>query len=441
MSPDRALVYGFGQTGEAVARQLVARGWAVAAVDDHPTDASRAQAAAIGVELIGAPDETDLRALVDRVEVVLPGPGVPIHHRVVLMARAAGVPVWSEFELVSRWGHPPLVAVTGTNGKTTVCTLITEMLAAAGRRVVAAGNNELPLVDALDQQLDVIVVEASSFRLEFTETFRPSVATWLNVTEDHLDWHGSLEAYAAAKAKLWANQTGEDLAVANAEDPMVMAATRRIAATLRTYALDSHDAYAHVDGENLVVGGDVMMCVDELARSWPHDVSNALAAAVSAYAAGADLDSCARVLRAFRGLPHRVELIGDAGGVQYYDDSKATTPASVVTAVSGFDSVVLIAGGKNKGLDLGVLATVAERVRAVVAIGEAGPLVEAAFAGKRPVVAAGSMDDAVAAARDAARPGDAVLLSPGCASQDWYRNYGERGDDFARAVRQLIGAA
>jgi UDP-N-acetylmuramoylalanine--D-glutamate ligase len=167
-------------------------------------------------------------------------------------------------------------------------------------------------------------------------------------------------------------------------------------------------------------------------------VSNALAAAMSALAVGAGLDNCRAVLRDFRGLPHRVELIGDAGGVRFYDDSKATTPASVITAVSGFESVVLIAGGRNKGLDLGVLADVKDRVRAVVAIGEAAADVEAAFAGTRPVVRAASMDEAVALARDRAQDGDAIVLSPGCSSFDWYRNYAERGNDFARAVGALL---
>jgi UDP-N-acetylmuramoylalanine--D-glutamate ligase len=158
-------------------------------------------------------------------------------------------------------------------------------------------------------------------------------------------------------------------------------------------------------------------------------------------AAGAGIADCRSVVTSFTGLPHRVALIGDAGGVRFYDDSKATTPASVVTAVSGFDSVVLIAGGRNKGLDLGALATIADRVRAVVAIGEASSDIEAAFAGRTPVRVATSMDDAVRVARDLAASGDAVLLSPGCASYDWYRNYGERGDDFARAVREQTGAA
>ncbi len=434
-----ALVFGMGVAGEAVARQLLVRGWDVVAADDRGDEAAVARADTLGLELVVGPDRDALAALVRGVDVVCPGPGVPLHHPVIALAREGGVPVWSEFELVSHWGHPPLVAVTGTNGKTTVCTLVTHMLATAGKKVVAAGNNELPLVDALDMDLDMVVVEASSFRLELTETFRPVVGTWLNVSEDHLDWHGSLAAYTAAKAKLWTNQLPDDVAIANREDELVMAAAGSAPSRRRTFALRDAAADAHLDGDDLVVEGRVVISISELPRSWPHDISNALAAALTAMSAGADAADCRSVLAEFQGLPHRVELIGDAGGVRYYDDSKATTPASVVTAVAGFESVVLIAGGRNKGLDLGVLADAADRVRAVVSIGEAAAAVDAAFAGRRPVLNAASMDDAVRKARDAARPGDAVLLSPGCASYDWYRNYGERGDDFVRAVHDLLG--
>jgi UDP-N-acetylmuramoylalanine--D-glutamate ligase len=434
----RALVFGFGQAGEAVAAALLRRGWEVIAADDRGEDATTARASALGLELVVAPDERELRTLLQTVDLLCPGPGVPLHHRVFGVARDLGVEAVSEFELVSRWGHPPLVAITGTNGKTTVCTLVTEMLALSGKKVVAAGNNELPLVDAIDEQLDVIVVEASSFRLELSEAFHPVVGTWLNVSEDHLDWHGSMAAYTASKAKLWANQEAGDVAIANAEDPVVLAAAKRAPSRVLTFGLAA-PADAYLRGDELIVDGAALALRSALPRAWPHDVSNALAATLTAIAAGADLASCRDVLLGFRGLPHRVELIDDAGGVRYYDDSKATTPASVVTAVSGFDSVVLIAGGRNKGLDLGVLADVSDRIRAVVAIGEAAGEVEAAFAGRRPVVRAASMDEAVTLACQQAVTGDAVLLSPGCASYDWYGSYAERGDDFARAVKALAG--
>jgi UDP-N-acetylmuramoylalanine--D-glutamate ligase len=329
--------------------------------------------------------------------------------------------------------------VTGTNGKTTVTTLVTDMLVASGRKAVAAGNNERPLVDALELGADVLVVEASSFRLLHAPSFRPRVATWLNLSEDHLDWHPDLAHYVAAKARIWANQEGDDLAVGNAGDAVVMEALKSVRGRRETFAVDTRaDFWWDRDAGVLrAPDGVVIVEVDALPRRRPHDLANALAATATALGVGGTSADCASVLRSFTGLPHRVALVRDAGGVQWYDDSKATTPASVVAAVGGFDSVVLIMGGRSKGLSFTPLRTVADRVRAVVAIGEAAGEVEEAFEGMRPVERAASMDDAVRLAAGLVKPGDAVLLSPGCASFDWYRNYAERGRDFSRAVLAL----
>ena len=432
---EKALVIGLGVAGASVARRLDQRGWAVVVVEDRPSDASRSRAADLpdAVQVIDAP--TDVTSYVDDADVVIPSPGVPVSHPGIQHALAVGTRVWTEFELASRWSDIPMVAITGTNGKTTVTTLVAAMLAASGRRTLAAGNTDVPLVDAIEHDLDVIVVEASSFRLEFTETFHPAVAVWLNLAEDHLDWHPSIEAYAAAKARIWAAQTPDDLAVVNAEDPVVMTHAASAPSRVVTFGLDAGDWHV-ANGVLQRPDGSPLVRVDELWRSLPHDCTNALAASAAALAAGATDDGVRAALRDFRGLPHRLTLVGDHGGVQYYDDSKATDPHAAVAALRAFDSVVLIAGGRNKGLDLAVLGEEAAHVRAVVAIGEATPEIVAAFDGKAPVVPASSMDEAVAAARTLARPGDAVLLSPGCASFDWYRNYGERGDDFARAVRE-----
>jgi UDP-N-acetylmuramoylalanine--D-glutamate ligase len=423
-------VLGLGAAGESAARALLARGWDVAIADDMPNDVTRERAARLGLPL--AEPTLD-------VDVVVPGPSVPITHPVVLAALERGLHVWSEFELAAQWTETPMVAITGTDGKTTVTTLVEQMLTASGLRTVAAGNMDPPLVDVLDRDLDVIVVEASSFRLEFTDTFRPDVGLWLNLAPDHLDVHPSMEHYARAKAKIWAHQRSGDLAVANAEDEIVMGYARQAPSRVETFGLTTGDW--HVDGDDLVMAdGDVLVRRDELFRSLPHDCTNALAAAATALGAGATVDGTRAALRAFRGLPHRVSLVGDHGGVQYYDDSKATGPNAAVTAIRAFDSVVLIAGGRSKVDDLGALATDIDRIRAVVAIGEAAPLVEQAFVGRRPVETATSMDDAVARASAIAEAGDVVLLSPGCASWDMYDGYAARGDDFARAVRELVGS-
>jgi UDP-N-acetylmuramoylalanine--D-glutamate ligase len=441
---ERALVVGLAVTGEAVARQLLRRGTDVIAVDDAPADAARERSRQLGIDLVEAPDVAELDRILGHVDLVLPSPGVPAHHPVFAAAAARGLRVWSEFELASRWSSTPLVAITGTNGKTTVTTLVADMLRRAGLRTVAAGNTDVPLVDVLDDGLDVIVVEASSFRLQFTETFRPAVAVWLNMAEDHLDWHPSIDDYAAAKARIWANQSGGDVAIVNADDAVVMAAARSAPARVESFSIVSgrHADWYWDHERDVLVGPDVEVAsVRELPRALPHDVANDLAASAAAMAAGATAASCRAVVTSFTGLPHRVALVRDAGGVRYYDDSKSTTPASVLAAVRGFDSVVLIAGGRNKGLDLSVLGMAAPPVRTVVAIGEAADDILTAFTGRVPASTAHSMDEAVQLAAGLAAPGDVVLLSPGCASFDWYHSYAERGDDFARAVRQLaVGA-
>ncbi|HEX7166075.1 MAG TPA: UDP-N-acetylmuramoyl-L-alanine--D-glutamate ligase [Acidimicrobiales bacterium] len=437
LEADRALVVGFAVTGRSVASALLRRGVEVVVLDDRPDAAAKAAAAAMGVELV---TDVDVATLVAAADLVSPSPGVPIRHAAIQAALATGVPVWSEFELAAAWDERPIVAVTGTNGKTTTITLVTSMLERAGRKVVAAGNNELPLVDALeDEAVELFVVEASSFRLQFTERFRPVVGTWLNVTPDHLDWHPDLDHYIEAKFRLWAAQRDDDLAIANTDDDVVMAYASRAPARRQTFGLMAGD-YVTRGGDLVAASGEVIAAIAELPKRLPHDLSNALAATATAVAAGASVGDCGAVLREFTGLPHRVQLVGDAGGVRWYDDSKATTPASVAAALGGFASVVLIAGGKNKGLDLSGLRA-ATNLRAVVAIGEAAAIVAGVFDGVAPVVTATSMDEAVRLASERARPGDAVLLSPGCASQDWYRNYGERGDDFARAVHELVGAS
>lgn len=444
MTGSTHLVVGLGVSGEAIARALLARGESVVVVEDAPGTPSRERASRLAgdVEVVESPTDEVLRRLVGEVDVVVPSPGVPAHHRLFDLAADAGTPVLGEVELASRWTDRPIVAVTGTNGKTTVTTLVRDILEQSGVSAVSAGNIGLPLAEAVDGDADVLVVEVSSFQLALTSTFRPRVAVWLNVADDHLDAHGSFHVYVAAKARIWANQTDGDLAVVNADDAVVLGASAMAPAKVTTFGLGGRGrADWHVaDGALRRPDGDVVVAVDDLPRSLPHDVANALAAAAAADALGATTAGARRAISGFVSLPHRVALVVDAGGVQWYDDSKATNPHAALAAIRGFESVVLIAGGRNKGLDLSMLAEARDRIRAVVAIGDAAPEVAAAFDGVRPVVLATDMDAAVAAAASFAEPGDAVLLSPGCASFDWYANYAERGDDFVRAVHTLVGA-
>jgi UDP-N-acetylmuramoylalanine--D-glutamate ligase len=435
----RILVYGLGVSGLATAARLLAEGADVVAVDDDAGEGPRRSAEGLGIEFVSAPDRAALAALASTVDEIVVSPGVPACHRVFSLAPT--VPVIGEVELAWRRAKCPIVAVTGTNGKTTVTTLVQAMLEASGRRAVAAGNIGLPLLDAVGGDADVVVAEVSSFQLALTTTFRPAVGAWLNFSPDHLDWHATVDDYRGAKARLWANSGPGDVAVVNVEDPVVAAAAelpRSRGAALRTFGLSRGD-YTVVEGSLTGPDAVAVVRVEELARRMPHEIVDALCALATAIASGATPEGCRRALLAFRGLPHRVELVGEASGVRFYDDSKATTPGAVLAAVEGCAPAVLIAGGRNKGLDLSVLGAVAPGLRGVVAIGEAAEEVAAAFAGLVPVTRAGSMAGAVEAAVAMAGPGDSVVLSPACASFDWYGSYAQRGEDFSRCVRSLRG--
>ena len=424
------LVYGLGVTGRAAAAALVRRGHDVRLADDAPSPAALALADDLGIGI-----DRDHVELLAGAGALLPTPGLPDAHPVFALARAHHVPVISEFDLAAAWDERPIVAITGTNGKTTVTTLVRDVLCASGRVAVDAGNTEIPLVEAIDDAtVEVFVVEASSFRLGHSRHFAPDVGCWLNFAPDHLDVHAGLDRYEAAKARIWADQSPGQVAVANADDPVVMSHATGPGRVV-TFGLGPADYFD--DGDTLRrPDGSAVIAVADLFRALPHDRSNALAVAACSDPVGATAEGTAEVLAAFGGLSHRVELVGTSGGISWYDDSKATAPHATAAAVAGFGSVVLIAGGRNKGLDLSVLGR-ADSVRAVVGIGESAEEVTAAFPG-RPSVTASTMSDAVSEAARLARSGDVVVLSPACASFDWYRNYGERGDDFVRCVQDLV---
>jgi UDP-N-acetylmuramoylalanine--D-glutamate ligase len=437
-------VIGFGVTGRAVSRVLADAGDTPLVFDDSCSPDAVAAAEEMGVHLYRTPTADRLRPSLDGCDLLVPSPGVPFGHPVYDAAAAVGVPVRAEIELAAemarRAGRPAVVAITGTNGKTTVTTLVTGMLRASGRDAIAAGNIGVPMIEAVASGADTVVAEVSSFQLQFTESFRPAVSCWLNLAPDHLDWHPSLAHYRDAKARIWTNQRQGDTAVVNADDPIVSAAAGKIDRGVRVVSFSLHPgAGFRVEGGRLAgPDGGTLLPVAELPRALPHDLANALAAAAVALSAGASPAGCREALVSTLPLPHRVSFVGEGGGVRWYDDSKATTPASVQAAVAGFSSVVLIAGGRNKGLDLGVLAEMIPPVRAVVAIGEAAPELGSAFAGLVPVRQAGTMEAAVRAAVSLAEPGDVVLLSPGCASFDWYTSYAARGEHFASIVTRHL---
>ena len=429
------LLWGMGVTNMAVASACLKRGVEVIVGDDSPDDAMRERLADIGLRLTEASDEDALRALLRRCGGVLPAPGVPDRHPLLRLAKETGESPMSEFDLAAEWDERPLAAVTGTNGKTTVTTILAEALRPAFSAELA-GNNDLPLVSAIDRpEPRLFVVEASSFRLGRSRRFAPRLAAWLNFPPDHLDVHDSLSSYRRAKASIWRNHRSGSTAVLNEADKVVSAHRPR-SGSVCTFGRPQSD-YAFAGGK-LLVKGEELLSEEELPRRFPHDLLNAAAAAACALEMGAGREAIRRALREFRGLPHRMELIAANSEGAWYNDSKATTPQATASAAAAFDSLVLIAGGRNKGLDLSLLADL-ENVRAVVAIGESAPEIVSLFKGRRPVKTARDMQEAVEFAEQTSRRGEAVVLSPACTSFDWYDSYVERGEDFSRAVRSALG--
>lgn len=421
---------GTGTTGRAVIADGLARGVAVRIWDDREVDATAwptAQVIAPG---------TDPGTALDGVDLVVPSPGVPVGHPVLVEAERRGISVRSELDVAARRTSTPIVAVTGTNGKTTVTSLIHDVFAAAGWSSIAAGNIGTPMVEVVDTPYDVIVAECSSFQLHFCEEPAFRIGVLLNIDVDHLDWHPTLEHYAAAKAKIMNGQQPSDLLVYNADDPVVAQHAVRAPGRSVGFSLLGMPGTYTVEGLTLVDPEQRAMLTLPADRVWaPHDIANLLAVAAVARDFGIADAVVAEVARDFAKLPHRLEWICEALGVHFVDDSKATNPHAAQAAIAAFDRVVLIAGGRNKGLDLAALRSSAPRLVGVVAIGDAAPEVVAAFSGVVPTTTASSMRDAVRSAASMASAGDTVLLSPACASFDWYSNYAERGNDFAREAR------
>ncbi len=432
-----------------MAEFLVARGEAVVIIDDGPESAAVAErrscALRLGATVEIAPSAKRLAELVSASALVVPSPGVKPNHACIVAARAADVPVRSEIDIAAQALRTPMIAVTGTNGKTTTVEMIAALLRSVGLNVAVGGNIGTPLVSFVGTTADVMIAEVSSFQLEFTTTaWQPSVAVLLNIAEDHLDWHGTFDAYINAKRKVFANQDDSDTAILNIDDPIVLLGSQQLRGHIETVSI-AREADWSVNDAVLTHHGSPIVAVDDLHRALPHDLTNALVATAAARAICSQLgreipvEDFVGALKNYETLPHRVQFIGENQGVKYYNDSKATNPHAVLRAVESFDSVVLLAGGLNKGLDLGSLRSIASRLRGVVAFGAATADIQAAFHNVVPVVAAKSMSEMVAAGSRMAQPGDVVLLSPGCASFDMYEaGYTARGDDFIANVEAFI---
>lgn len=431
-----ALVIGSGRTGQAVVAHALANDRSVVVLDERISDEAAEALAAKGVAVYTEMPDAAYDDMLGHVSVVIPSPGVPYNHPVIVAAQERGIPVRSELDVAVEETDVPIVAVTGTNGKTTVTSLIEAILQASGRVSRAVGNIGIPLIEALDEPTDVFVAEVSSFQLHFVNAPAFRVAVWLNIADDHYDWHPDIEHYAQAKARIMDGQTAADLFVYNADDPLVAEQAARATSRTVGFSLEGRrGCYALRDGRLVAPDGAILMDRSALADAAPHDVANVLAAMAATRDLGVADAIIFEAVQGFRKLPHRVEWICEAGGVQFVDDSKATNPHAAVAAIEGFDRVVLIAGGRNKGLDLSALRTTAPRLVGVVAIGDAADEVETALGDLATTKQASSMAEAVRTAAAMANPGDTVLLSPACASFDWYSGYAERGEDFAAEAR------
>jgi UDP-N-acetylmuramoylalanine--D-glutamate ligase len=403
--------------------------------------AAALQAHGVRLEVGGHRDATLAAA-----DLIVVSPGVPVEQPVFDAARHKGTEIIGELELASRWVKGPIVAITGTKGKSTTTTLVGRMLREAGRDVLVGGNIGVPLSAQVDRSRPetIHVVETSSFQLETTSTFHPWIALWLNFAADHLDRHPSVDSYAAAKARIFANQSPADWAVVNADDATVMARSERIAPhrVLFSMAASLREGFV-VEGEWVVrrtaTRAERLLPLSAVELTGRHMLNNVVAAVAVASLAGVRPQPMTKALHGFHGLEHVMEPAGTIAGVRFVNDSKATNVEAAKRSIESFGSgVVAIVGGRFKGGDLRELRDgLAGHGRGVVAIGEAAPLVREALADAVPVVVAASMKEAVERAYRAASPDGTVVLAPACASFDWFRDYAERGRAFKEAVLEL----
>lgn len=453
----RALVYGLGLSGKAAAALLLARGVEVWAVDrragtaEEPELRLGALANDPRFHLLPEPGESWPELPLETLDGVVLSPGVPQGKPLLAAARAAGLPLLAEVELAFPFLDGPLVGITGSNGKSTTTAMTGALLQAAGLDAVTCGNIGEPLsgqvpAGPVPAPGRVYVAELSSFQLEGIHSLRPIAGALLNLSPDHLDRHGSLEAYLEAKLRLFENQGPGDVAILNADDAPLAGLASRLRGRCRTFSrLRPVEDGCYVDGSVVVevspAGRRELFTLQDIPVPGGHNVENAMAAALLALAAGAPAESLAAGLRAFRGLPHRIEKVRELGGVTWYDDSKGTNQASTLGALDGFADgrLLLVLGGRFKGGELESLARrVAQKARRTYLIGESMPIFAAALsAAGAPAEEAGTLQRAVELAHRAARPGDAVLLSPACASFDQFANYHERGLTFQRLVQAL----
>lgn len=428
----RVLVVGLGSSGSAAARVLTETGAQVRVSEarEHVEDA--AELRRLGVEVFTGGHEV---AHLDGVDLVVASPGVFESAPVLDWARDRSIPIWSELELGARLCSIPYAAVTGTNGKTTTTGMLASIMRASGIDAVACGNIGHPFSLAAREGHEALAVEASSFQLRFQESFHPRTSVLLNLAEDHLDWHRSYEAYVEAKSRIFAQQSGDDVHVGNADDSASAEISRAAACHKAWFRLGEpgEGEVGYVDG-TLVARLDGEIAVGRLTPTSAGFLADAAAATAVALSFGISGEAVSAGILTAEPLPHRGQVVATVGGVAFVDDSKATNPHATLAGLKGRSDVVLIAGGLSKGVDLSLLASATPSLKGVVAIGEAASEIAALFEGAIRVRKADDMPEAVQTAFELAGDKGTVMLAPACASQDMFLDYKDRGERFTRAA-------
>lgn len=442
----KVAVIGIGKTGLATARFLAGRGARIVITDAKPlSDWGEALTALehLPTEMNVAPYGPELLGGADW---VIPSPGIYPVNPILTVALRCGIPVLSELELASRFLKTPTIAITGTNGKTTVTSLTGEILRAAGKKAFVGGNIGAPLIGYVDgpQDADWAVVEVSSFQLQWAQTFHPRIAVLLNVTTDHIDYHGSFDAYRRIKESLFLHQEAGDLAILNADDKASAPLSHRLAARAERFSsLGAVERGMYLSGEKLVHllpgGKREEYPLGMIRLPGRHNYENVMASIMASRACGCDPPAIIRAVEGFQGIAHRIQFAGEKNGIRFYDDSKGTNVDAVKRALESFSQpVVLLLGGRDKEGDFQTLASLIRRgVKGVVLFGEAREKINRLVGGLVQTMLAATLQEAVKTAYGLAEPGDVVLLSPGCASFDEFKDYKERGDRFQEWARKL----
>ncbi|HHX23423.1 MAG TPA: UDP-N-acetylmuramoyl-L-alanine--D-glutamate ligase [Thermoanaerobacterales bacterium] len=442
------LILGLARSGIAAAIELIGLGAKVTASDMKPEkeikDADLLKSHGVNIACGGHP-----LTLLNNCDLIVLSPGVPSDIKILDEARKRDIPIISELELGYWYCKAPIIAVTGTNGKTTTTTLIGEILKNDGKNITLAGNIGIPLVREVEkaENKDFLVVEVSSFQLENIMHFKPKISVILNISEDHLNRHKTFENYIETKAKIFENQTEEDYAILNYDDPIVRSLIKRIKCKTYLFSRKEEIRGAYVKNGVIVIreNGKIypVLKAEELGIKGSHNLENSLAAACVAWILRTNLNNLAETLKEFRGVEHRLEFVANIGGIKYINDSKATNPDAAQKAIEALEEpIVLIAGGYDKKSNYDdFIKSFSDRVKKLILIGDTADAIKATALnhGFSDIQKASSLEEAVKLASKAAIPGDVVLLSPACASWDMFESYEERGRVFKEAVHFLRG--